>query len=203
AKKERLGTAESKRGRNAAQVAANLGIAALAATPAQFMNIPHLMNWIKPTLPIGELLFLFLISSISPIAALAEATADTVSSELGQVFGGTPRLITSLRKTAPGTDGGITLTGTLAGFAGAFATAMIALVTQNDGKILLHSKADWYFFAMASTGGIFGLLMDSVFGATLERKGWLNNDAVNFLSTLCAVVLVVAELAIFGFPIKG
>jgi uncharacterized membrane protein len=30
---------------------------------------------------------------------------------------------------------------------------------------------------------LLGLLFDSVPGATLEERGWLNNDAVNFLST--------------------
>jgi uncharacterized membrane protein len=38
------------------------------------------------------------------------------------------------------------------------------------------------------------LLFDSVLGATLERRGWLNNDAVNFLSTLSAAAFALAAL---------
>jgi uncharacterized membrane protein len=38
-------------------------------------------------------------------------------------------------------------------------------------------------FAVSCAGGVLGLLFDSVPGATLEERGWLNNDAVNFLST--------------------
>ena len=49
------------------------------------------------------------------LAALAEAAADTVSSEIGQVWGGQPRIIISLRLAEPGTDGAISLNGTLAG----------------------------------------------------------------------------------------
>ena len=47
--------------------------------------------------------------------------------------------------------------------------------------------------ALAAPGAIFGLLFDSVLGATLERKGLLNNDAVNFISTLSAALFCVAE----------
>ena len=43
----------------------------------------------------------------------------------------------------------------------------------------------------------FGLLFDSLLGATLERKGWLGNDAVNFLSTLSTSIFLVAEYLIF------
>jgi uncharacterized membrane protein len=36
-----------------------------------------------------------------------------------------------------------------------------------------------------------GLFVDSLLGATLERRGWLNNDAVNFLSTLAAALIAI------------
>jgi uncharacterized membrane protein len=45
-------------------------------------------------------------------------------------------------------------------------------------------------------GGIFGLLFDSVLGATLERRGWLNNDAVNFLSSASAAAFALAALSV-------
>lgn len=69
AKKERLGTAEPKRGRNAAQVAANLGIAALVAIP-RIMAHPGTREGDTQ----GEW------SQLFAMAALAEAAADTVSS---------------------------------------------------------------------------------------------------------------------------
>jgi len=43
---------------------------------------------------------------------------------------------------------------------------------------------------------VFGLLFDSLLGATVERKGWLNNDAVNFLSTASASAFALAMMAV-------
>jgi uncharacterized membrane protein len=45
-------------------------------------------------------------------------------------------------------------------------------------------------------GGVFGLLFDSLLGATIERRGWLNNDLVNFLSSgsAAAFALLLAAL---------
>ena len=176
AKKERLGTAEAKRGRSAAQVAANLGVAALLAIPAR-MALPNSRE--ADTVSIwGQLL---------AIAALAEAAADTVSSEIGQVLGGEPRMITTFRRVAPGTDGGITLAGTAAGIVAAVIVA--GLGTWLMGWNLLD-------FACCTGGAVFGLLFDSLLGATVERKRWLNNDAVNFLSTLSAPVAMAVLMVL-------
>jgi uncharacterized membrane protein len=50
--------------------------------------------------------------------------------------------------------------------------------------------------ACAALGAAGGLFADSLLGATAERRGWLNNDAVNFLSTLVAAVMAGASFAI-------
>jgi uncharacterized protein (TIGR00297 family) len=181
AKKERLGTAESKRGRNAAQVAANLGVAALASFPIQAIT------------PDKNLLSaLGAVTAFAALAALAEAAADTVSSEIGQVLGGQPRLITTLRRVEPGTDGGISLAGTLAGAAAAVLVATLGFWAMHGSSGL---AGYWVSIGLCAGGGIFGLLFDSLLGATLERKGWLNNDAVNFLSTVSAVLFPLAAIA--------
>jgi len=181
AKKERLGTGESKRGRNAAQVAANLGIAALAAYPLVVAAPERILQG-----AFGA------IASFLALAALAEAAADTVSSEIGQVMGGQPRLITTLRRVETGTDGGITVAGTLAGATAAFLIAIIGFWAMRGGHGLLSYGAS---ILLCAIGGVFGLLFDSLLGATLERKGWLNNDAVNFLSTLSAILFPMAIVA--------
>jgi uncharacterized membrane protein len=51
-------------------------------------------------------------------------------------------------------------------------------------------------FCISSSGGVFGLAFDSLLGATLERRGWLNNDAVNFLSTGSAAAFALGVMAI-------
>ncbi|HVT97824.1 MAG TPA: DUF92 domain-containing protein, partial [Acidobacteriaceae bacterium] len=114
-------------------------------------------------------------------AAMAEACADTLSSELGQVLGGTPRMITSLRRVPAGTDGAISLAGTLAGAIGAAVVVGVALLALPQ-----LSRVD---AAVALGAGIAGTVVDSLLGAGPERQGWLNNDAVNALSTLTAAAL--------------
>jgi uncharacterized protein (TIGR00297 family) len=175
AKKERLGIAEARKGRSAAQVAANLGVAALVASEAAHI-------WMAERHGLGRAWIPLLAASL---AAMAEAAADTVSSEMGQVFGGRPRMITTLRTAEPGTDGAISVAGTVAGIVAAGVVAGLgALALHGDAKLLLA----------AAGGGIFGLFFDSVLGATLETRGWLNNDAVNFLSTVSAAGVAVVVM---------
>jgi uncharacterized protein (TIGR00297 family) len=177
--KERLGTAEARKGRSAAQIAANLGIAALIASDvAQIWAVDH-----------SRLVHGTVALFAAGLAALAEAAADTVSSEMGQVFGGPPLMITTLRRVEPGRDGAVSLVGTLAGIA---AGAVIA------GLGMVALRGDAKLFVTATLGGVFGLLFDSLLGATLEARGWLNNDAVNFLSTASAAGFALVAGAVVG-----
>lgn len=167
-RKETLGTAEERRGRHASQVAANLGVAAVAGIPISAMHV------------FSPVTFNARAAMAAMIAAMAEATADTVSSELGQVLGGEPILITTLRRVPTGTDGGISLAGTLSG---CLAAGVVVLI----GAMVLPLSYVEALIALAA--GIAGLFVDSVLGAIPERRGWLNNDAVNALSTLAAALL--------------
>jgi uncharacterized membrane protein len=53
---------------------------------------------------------------------------------------------------------------------------------------------------LSCAGGVFGLLFDSLLGATFERIEWLNNDAVNFLSTASAAVFAIVIMATLRPP---
>jgi uncharacterized protein (TIGR00297 family) len=119
------------------------------------------------------------------VAALAEAAADTASSEIGQVLGGRPRMITSFKAVDPGRDGAISLAGSLAGVVAAAMVAYAGMWAFSGG---------WILFNVSCAGAVFGLFFDSLLGATLEERGLLNNDAVNFLSTAGAAGFALAML---------
>lgn len=162
--KEQLGLAESKSGRGASQVCANLGVAGLTAALA-LAGLPR------------EVLLM------AAAAALVEATADTVSSEMGQALPGRVILVTSGRVVPAGTDGGISLAGTLLGCAAGAGVAAVAAICLG-----LHVRA-----AIACwLAGIAGIFFDSWLGATLERRSILGNDAVNFSSTAFSALLGAA-----------
>ena len=143
-------------------------------------------SWFARALPLHRVALAPTALFAVTLAALSEAAADTVSSEVGQVMGGRPRLITNLRTVEPGIDGGISLVGTLAGAA---AAAIVSLA----GTLAL--RGDLRMFWISGAGGLFGLVFDSFLGATFERRGWINNDVVNFLSTASAAAFALALLA--------
>jgi len=164
-RKQCLGTAESRQGRSAAQVFANLGLAALCALFYAFGVADR-----RLLLAMG--------------AALAEAAADTVSSEIGQAVGGIPRLVTNWSKVPAGTDGAITL-------AGVTSAITVGLVC------LLAGIFRWRALVVCAGAGSAGMLADSLLGATLERRGLVGNNRVNFLSTaVSAVVAFVVALVL-------
>jgi uncharacterized protein (TIGR00297 family) len=177
-RKEQLGTAEGRKGRAASQVAANLGLAAMAvSSPVQSWLADS--RWVPHHAATPAMLFTL------AVAALAEAAADTVSSELGQVLGGRPRMITSFKSVDPGRDGAISVAGTLAGLVAAAIVAYAGMWALGGG---------WILFTVSCAGAVFGLFFDSLLGATLEERGLLNNDAVNFLSTASAAGFALAVL---------
>ena len=164
------------------QVAANLGIATLLyCQPAQSWQFDQ--GWLRLAGLAPTAVF------IAGLAALCEAAADTVSSELGQVLSGRPRMITTLRIARAGTDGAISLGGTLAGIG-------TAAVVAAAGALAL--RGDSVMLVVSCLGGIFGLFFDSLLGATLERRTLLNNHAVNFLSTLSASAFALILLALIA-----
>jgi uncharacterized protein (TIGR00297 family) len=147
------------------QVLANGGIAALAALAGSWLAFA---------------------------GALAAATADTWSSEIGRHSRTTPRLITNARPVPAGTDGGITLLGTTGGVAGAgFIAGLAWLLPRASGPGSAHLG---WFVVSVGVAGVVGMLVDSLLGATVQGKvRWMDNDAVNLAATLsgaaCAALI--------------
>ena len=157
-RKEKLGTAEKLDGRTALQVLANLAVAAICAGFSAFTT--------------GKGVWLLAVS-----AALSEAAADTVSSELGQARNEKARLITTWQEVPAGTNGGVSWAGTLAGIVAAIAVSWVCVLAG-----LVPTR----WLAISIAAAIAGMVADSYLGALLERRALLNNNAVNFLSTLIA-----------------
>ena len=170
-RKQRLGVAERKKGRKASQVLANLGAASLCVAPVIWF--PQLEG----------------ILLVAAAAALAEAAADTVSSEMGQATARNAYLITDFRDVPIGTDGAISIEGTLSG---CVAACIIAWVSAIVGFV------EWRWTPTIAFAAIGGMFLDSIIGATWERSGKVGNDAVNFICTVFAAdaALIVALVSL-------
>jgi len=164
--KAEAGLGEKNGGRRSLiQVLANGGTAALAALWGWWQHRAGISN---DSLALPSLL---------AASALSAAAADTLSSELGNVYGKRYVDIIGLRTGIRGADGVISVEGLLAGFAG---SAVICLV------YLLCFLPHWKPVLLILAGGTAGNLFDSLLGATLQRQGRLSNSGVNLLNTLFA-----------------
>ena len=157
--KHSAGTAQERGGRRGARNAlANCTVAAFCAVLAATTG--------------------FDLFTVAFVASLGAAFADTSESEIGQLFSRTPRLITTLRKVPPGTDGAVSLPGTFAGVAAACLTAALALTLG-----LLETPQTALLVALAA---LLGTVADSLIGA---RYPHIDNEATNLLCTLVAATL--------------
>lgn len=108
------------------------------------------------------------------ISSVATALGDTMASEIGKTARNV-YLITNFKKVRPGTSGGISVIGEISAFCGC---VIVFLFSFALGLIDLHHGVP------ILAAAFIGIHFDSVLGATLEEKNYLNNSAVNFLATL-------------------
>jgi uncharacterized protein (TIGR00297 family) len=157
AKKAALGIAQEKGGRRGAKNAFANTVAGVA------------FAFLAVATPHHDLFVLALI------AAFATAAADTVSSEIGQAFGRTTYLVTSFKRVPPGTDGAVSLEGTLAGIAASAVLAAFAAASALVG---------WKGAVVVVAAAFVGTTLESYVGATLERMKAVDNEVVNFANTV-------------------
>jgi uncharacterized protein (TIGR00297 family) len=157
--KQRAGTAQEHGGRRGARNAlANCAVAVVCAILARATDSD--------------------LFTTAFVASLGAAFADTSESEVGQLLSRAPRLITTLRKVPSGTDGAISLPGTIAGITAACLTAISALALG-----LLESPTTALLVALAA---FLGTVADSLIGARFPRIG---NETTNVICTLVAATL--------------
>ncbi|PAV10451.1 hypothetical protein ASJ81_13370 [Methanosarcina spelaei] len=110
------------------------------------------------------------------MGTVATATGDTLASEIGTTAKGRPRMITTLKLSEPGVDGAVSFLGELAAILGSAVIGVLAyLLGVSDNFILT--------VLITTAGGFFGTNMDSLLGATLQKRGVLSNSGVNFVAT--------------------
>jgi len=149
---------------------------------------------------------------------MATVNADTWATEIGVLNPTPPRLITTGERVPMGTSGAVTLVGTSATLAGSLLIALVGLVSQPD--------IPWFQFLLAvSLAGLTGSLVDSLLGATVQAiyydpvreketerritggdglpaapmRGWvgMNNDVVNFFSSVCGALAAIGLWRLF------
>jgi uncharacterized protein (TIGR00297 family) len=159
-----LGIAEERGGRRSSGNAiANTGVAAAAAVLGAVSYAP------------GPALVGF-------VAALAAGGSDTMASEVGKAWGKRTYLFPTFRRAAPGTSGAVSVAGTVAGLAGAVALASLGAVT---------GLVSWASILPITLGATAGSFAESAMGASLEHRGIVNNDVLNFLNTTIAAMVAV------------
>lgn len=115
------------------------------------------------------------------IGAIATATADTLASEIG-VLDSHPRLISNFQKVDPGTNGAISVLGTLSGIGGA---AIIGIAAYLLGIVANPFSA----ILVSVISGTVGCFADSILGALLENNGFLTNEHVNLIATIVGAIV--------------
>lgn len=166
-----------------------------------------------------------LITSL--IGSFACCNGDTWSSEIGTAIGSdSPRLITNFSKVPIGTNGGVTLTGTIAAALGGLVIGIAYLLSERllIEPSMLHASypPQWPVLLLATFAGLVGSLVDSLLGAKLQYSGFcllrkkvvaehsstskyicgknvLNNDQVNLLSSFI-MAIVTPIVAYYLWP---
>jgi uncharacterized protein (TIGR00297 family) len=108
------------------------------------------------------------------VGSVATANGDTLASEIGQTSRSKPRMITTLKETDAGVDGGVTPLGEMAALAGSAVIGLLATGTGMLGSIGI---------IVGAVGGFLGTNFDSLLGATLQKQGKLSNNGVNLIAT--------------------
>jgi uncharacterized protein (TIGR00297 family) len=122
------------------------------------------------------------------VASISTKLSDTCASEVGKAYGQRTFLITTLQPVARGTEGAVSLEGTIAGAVASLAIALIGLAVH---------LVDGTGVGICVIAAFVATNLESVIGATIQSKfDWLTNEIVNFFNTLIGaiVAIVLAQL---------
>lgn len=166
ARKKAIGVAQEKGGaRGWKNAVANCSVAAFLAILSMLSPLPYALIFVAGF-----------------FGAFATAAADTVSSEIGQVLGKHPILITTLKPVAVGTEGAISLEGTFAGI-------IASLILCGVGILVANIPA--WMAVVCVIAAFVGTTVESYLGATLEQMKIVDNEIINFMNTLVGAAVAM------------
>ena len=173
ARKEAMGRAEEAGGRRgAANVLANVSVAAFCVAVAFALPGNEAARY-----------------SLAAAAAFATALMDTIGTEVGQAVKSPTVLLPDFRPVPPGTDGAVSIAGTLAGLFGAglmaAAAAALGLVTGAGAAVVVAAAAA-------------GTIVESLLGRSGASWRVSNGHVLNFYNTLAG-----AAVACWLVPFAG
>jgi uncharacterized protein (TIGR00297 family) len=172
AQKEAEGIAEKRGGARGPE---NVWGSAFAAAICAIGVAVIKFGWLDP---VWESLLL-----LGYVASFSTKLSDTTASEVGKAYGKSTFLITTFKPVPRGTEGAVSLEGTLAGIVGGIS---ITLVAYNLGLITLTGVLICTIAAFVATN------LESVIGATLQTKfDWLTNELVNVINTIIGAVVAI------------
>lgn len=172
--KTRRGIAQEEGGRRGFTHAfANVGVAALLSLLMAAAAGDRMMFW------------------LAAVASLATATADTTASELGPLIGRRAFLPLTFREVTPGTEGAVSLEGTLAGAAAALMVSIFG--------VLMTGRMWWHAAFICAGAAVIGSYLESVAGSwNRKRPRRVPNGALNFFNTMLGALIVIVLLLARG-----
>lgn len=203
------GDAKQGKARDHWQVLANGGIFMLLAMLA-FLNES---GWLESFLGIHtEVLRFSETCHLLALISLSVSCSDTLSSDFGRVWGGSPRNIITGKRMIKGVSGGVTGAGFVGAFLGAVSIAIFVFWTELSS---LGSSVSAFW--LVAVFGFIGSILDSVLGVLFQAKyldemrnqvdssdsgrrsmaagyRWVTNDVVNAITGVLMLLVAVMYL---------
>ena len=174
-RKEAAGIAEARSGARGPE---NVWGSALTATVCalgvfllqQFSNVEGKNIWV-------------ILLSLAYVASFSTKLSDTTASEVGKAYGQRTFLITTLKPVLPGTEGAVSLEGTIAGLVGSTVVAVVGWAV---------SLIDLWGIPVCLTSAFIATNIESLIGATLQNRfAWLTNELVNIINTTVGALIAL------------
>lgn len=128
------------------------------------------------------------------VASFSTKLSDTCASEVGKAYGKRTFLITTFQPVPRGTEGAVSLEGTLAGIVASVAIALLGWVV---GLVDLTGIIFCVFAAFIATN------LESVIGATMQSQfEWLTNEVVNIINTLIGAIAAISFAVVWYYGLS-